>query len=51
MSSNKFLLAAYVVTWAIHIGYILYLGARAKAVERDIQELKASSQRPPSGMR
>ena len=45
--SNKFLMAAYIVTWAIHIGYILYLGARANRVSEDLKELEPSQR--PSG--
>ena len=51
MSSNGYLLAAYVVTWLIHIGYILHLGSRARQVERDLKELQSSSQRPTKGAR
>ena len=50
MSSNGFLLSAYIVTWVIHIGYILYLGSRARQVERDLKELQ-SSRRPPNDSR
>jgi len=49
MSSNGYLLAAFVVTWAIHIAYILYLGSRAKRLEQDITELLRPSGRPPGG--
>lgn len=42
MSSNGFLISAYIVTWVIHIGYILYLGSRARQVERDLKELQSS---------
>jgi CcmD family protein len=46
MSSNGYLLAAYIATWVIHIGYILHLGSSAKRVERDLKELESSTQRP-----
>ncbi len=46
MSSNKYLLAAYVVTWVIHISYILYLGSRAKRLATDIRELQSSQLSP-----
>ena len=46
MSSNKFLMAAYIVTWAIHIGYILHLGSRAKRLAQDIRELQLSQRSP-----
>ncbi len=45
MRSNNFLMAAYVVTWVIHIGYILYLGARTRRVSEDLRELETTSQR------
>ena len=50
MNSNNFLYAAYIVTWAIHIGYILYLGARTRRVAEDLKEL-ASTQRDPNETR
>ena len=45
MNSNEFLMAAYIVTWAIHIGYILYLSARTRRVSEDLKELASTSQR------
>ena len=48
--NNRFLMAAYIVTWAIHIGYILYLGARTRRVSEDLKEL-ATSQRDPNETR
>ena len=45
MKSNGFLMAAFIVTWVIHIGYILYLGSRAKRLQQDIEELNRTSQR------
>jgi CcmD family protein len=51
VSSNGYLTAAYIVTWVIHIGYILHLGSRAKRVERDLNELRSTSQRNPNGSR
>jgi CcmD family protein len=47
--SNKFLMAAYIVTWVIHIGYILYLGARTRRVSEELKELEATSQRNVGG--
>jgi CcmD family protein len=51
MKSNAYLTAAYIVTWVIHIGYILYLGSRARHVERELKELDATSQQHSNGSR
>jgi CcmD family protein len=50
MKGNGYLMAAYIVTWVIHIGYILYLGSRARRLQQDIDELNRVS-RPPAGSR
>ncbi len=39
----KYLWAAYIATWAIHIGYLLYLSARAKRIRQEAEELNKSS--------
>ncbi len=44
MSGNGYLLAAYGATWAIHIAYILYLGARARRIAEEVKELERTSQ-------
>ena len=36
---TKYLWAAYIVTWVIHIGYLLILNARAKRIRQDAAEL------------
>ncbi len=40
---TKYLWAAYIATWAIHICYLLYLGARAKRIRQEAEELKRSN--------
>lgn len=39
----RYLWAAYIATWAIHIGYLLYLSARARRIRQEAEELKKSS--------
>jgi len=39
----KYLWAAYIATWAIHIGYLLYLSARARRIRQEAEELERSS--------
>ena len=51
MKSNAYLMAAVIVTWVIHIGYILYLGSRARRLQKDIEELNRTSQLPAAGSR
>ncbi len=51
MNSNDFLIAAYVVTWALHIGYILYLTSRTKRLREDVRELERTSQNQKIGSR
>ncbi len=36
----KFLYAAYLATWAIHIVYILTINARVRQLRRDWDELR-----------
>ena len=38
----KYMWAAYIATWAIHIGYLLYLSARGKRIRQEAEELKKS---------
>ena len=38
----KYLWAAYIATWAIHIGYLLYLSARAGRLRKEAEELRKS---------
>ena len=45
MNSNHFLYAAYIVTWLIHIGYILYLTSRTRRLSQEIGDLERTSQR------
>ena len=40
MKSNPYLLAAYVATWLIHIGYLTTLVTRYSRVRREIEELR-----------
>jgi len=40
MKSNPYLLAAYVATWLIHIGYLTTLVTRYSRVRREIEDLK-----------
>jgi CcmD family protein len=37
----SYLYAAYIATWAIHIGYLGYLLKRYTAVRKEIEELKS----------
>ena len=39
----KFMWAAYIATWGIHIGYLLYLSARAKRIRQEAEELRRSN--------
>jgi CcmD family protein len=39
MKSNGFLYAAYIVTWAIHFSYILYLTGRARRLREEMRDL------------
>lgn len=36
----KYMWAAYIATWVIHIGYLLYLSARARRLRQEAEELK-----------
>ena len=40
MKTNPYLLAAYVATWLIHIGYLTTLVTRYARLRREIEELK-----------
>jgi CcmD family protein len=40
MTGNPYLLAAYVVTWVIHIGYISTILTRYAKLKREILALK-----------
>ena len=46
MNATTYLLTAYAATWLIHIGYILYLGSRARRLADDVKELARTSQDP-----
>ncbi len=37
---TKYLWAAYLVTWGIHIAYLLYLNSRAKRLRQEAEELR-----------
>ncbi len=39
----RYLWAAYIATWVIHIGYLLYLSARARRIRQEVEELKRSN--------
>lgn len=39
---TKYLWAAYIVTWVIHIIYLLFLNAKAKHIRQEAQELRDS---------
>jgi hypothetical protein len=47
MKANEYLYAAYIVTWVIHCGYILYLTGLAKRLREDMRELDRDNK--PSG--
>ncbi|HZQ90221.1 MAG TPA: CcmD family protein [Terriglobales bacterium] len=36
----KFLYAAYILTWVVHIGYLLSLGQRVKRLREEFEEKK-----------
>ncbi|MBZ5646014.1 MAG: CcmD family protein [Acidobacteriia bacterium] len=40
MNKLYFLYAAYVVTWVVHISYLLILGRKAARLRREIEDLK-----------
>ncbi|HEX6878921.1 MAG TPA: hypothetical protein VF135_01030 [Terriglobales bacterium] len=37
---TKYLWAAYIATWVIHIAYLLYLSARARRIRQEAEDLK-----------
>ena len=39
----RYLYAAYVVTWVIHIGYLLSLTARFRKLRQEMEELQRSA--------
>ena len=39
----KYLWAAYIATWGIHIAYLLYLSVRARGIRGEAEELKKAS--------
>jgi len=41
---NGYLLAAYVATWIIHIGYLATLVSRYSRLKREIEDLKKNQQ-------
>ena len=40
MPTNPYLLAAYAITWIIHIGYLAIVGSRYARLKREMEELK-----------
>ncbi len=40
MNKLYFLYAAYVVTWVVHISYLIFLGRKAARLRREIEDLK-----------
>lgn len=36
----KYMWAAYIVTWLVHLSYLGYLTVRANRVKREIEELE-----------
>ncbi len=36
----KYLWAAYIATWVIHIAYLIYLSARARRIRQEAEDLK-----------
>ncbi len=36
----KYMWAAYIVTWVVHLGYLAYLTARAGKVRREVEDLR-----------
>ena len=36
----KYMWAAYIVTWVVHIAYLLYLTSRARRIRQEAEELK-----------
>ncbi len=40
MSKLHFLYAAYIVTWVVHISYLVYLSRRAARLRAEIEDLK-----------
>ena len=40
MNKLYFLYAAYVVTWVVHISYLVILGRKAARLRREIKDLK-----------
>ena len=40
MDTTKFLYAAYVVTWLIHIAYVGTLVSRYRALARDVADIR-----------
>ncbi len=35
----KYMWAAYIVTWVVHLGYLAFLTARTNRVKREFEEL------------
>lgn len=42
MNSIHYLVAAYVITWALHSGYIFYLSSRARRLREEVKELDSA---------
>ena len=43
MKTLQFLYAAYIVTWVIHFGYVLYLTGFARRLREDVRDLERES--------
>ena len=39
MSKTDFLYAAYIVTWLVHITYLVVLGRKAARLRREVEDL------------
>jgi CcmD family protein len=37
---KNYMWAAYIVTWVVHIAYLLYLSSRARRIRQEAEELK-----------
>ena len=40
MNKLHFLYAAYIVTWAVHISYLVFLARKAARLRSEIEDLK-----------
>jgi CcmD family protein len=51
MNGVKFLFAAYIATWVIHVFYIGTLVSRFSRLRRELRELGNGKEGPGSGMK